>query len=135
MVDFSAKRTKERKLLTGVVALSLAVVMLVWIAARANRPATEEDKPAGTAAGEPTAVRLDRPELAQAAGIEVEPVQSRAVESTITCNGSAGFNQNKYVQVPPKADGTLAKDQRRRRLASARGERSGRGQLPRPGRP
>ena len=36
-------------------------------------------------------------------------MQSRRVDTTITCNGSAGFNQNKYVKVPPKADGILAK--------------------------
>lgn len=105
MVHFSASRIRNGLLVVGVPAAALAVAMLVRIAVRANRPAEENEQPA--AAAEPTTVRLDRPELGTAAGIEVEPVQSRKVESTISCNGSAGFNQNSYVKVPPKAEGIL----------------------------
>ncbi len=58
---------------------------------------------------DPKFVRLERGDIVAASGIEVEPVQSRPVENTITCNGIAGFNQNQYVKVPPRADGILRK--------------------------
>ncbi len=111
MADFSDKRLPEGKLIAAVAVVSLAAVLLVWFAARAHRPVEEaEQADKETAAeAESASVQLDRPELVKAAGIQVEPVETRTVENMLTCNGSAGFNQNQYVKVPPKADGILAK--------------------------
>jgi len=110
MADFSDKRLPEGKLVAAVAVASLAAILLVWFAARANRPIEEAEPDEQTAAeAEAASVQLDRPELVKAAGIQVEPVETRTVENMLTCNGSASFNQNKYVKVPPKADGILAK--------------------------
>jgi membrane fusion protein, heavy metal efflux system len=114
MVPVAAKRLRDGLVMVGVGAAALAVLLLVSMAIRANRGAAIDDEAAtpshdSTDRSEPHEVRLNRKELPAAAGIEVEPVQSRAAENAITCNGSAGFNQNKYVKVPPKAEGILGK--------------------------
>jgi cobalt-zinc-cadmium efflux system membrane fusion protein len=113
MVQFSSRWIRDGLISLGVVVTALAAVLVVRVAVQANRARTSEDEhPAeqAQAGADPvTSVRLDRPELAAAAGIEVEPVQSRSLESTISCNANAGFNQNRYVKVPPKADGILSK--------------------------
>jgi cobalt-zinc-cadmium efflux system membrane fusion protein len=112
MVHFAAKRLRGGLITIGLITAALVIVPLVMIAVRANRPAPENEAADDESAGDEvaaTSVRLGRAELVRAAGIEVEPVQSRAVNSTIVCNGSAGFNQNSYVKVPPKADGVLRK--------------------------
>jgi membrane fusion protein, heavy metal efflux system len=90
-------------------AAALVAVLLVWIAIRARRSAPEVAEAPAPAADttELKQVRLVRPELEAAAGIEVAPVESRPLSATITCNGSAGFNQNNYVKIPPKAAGIL----------------------------
>jgi cobalt-zinc-cadmium efflux system membrane fusion protein len=97
-------------------ALGFAVLIgtgLTWFELRARRIAAADAEPADEAPndGAPLAseVRLSRAELGQAAGIEVAPVESRAVENKLACNGNAQFNLNKYVKVPPKADGILGK--------------------------
>jgi membrane fusion protein, heavy metal efflux system len=113
MVHFSAQQVRNGFLVVGIPAAALAAMLWLRSAGQAHRPAdpdSEQAAPGGDA--EPSArsfVRLDRAELRAAAGIEVETVQSRPVESTITCTGSVAFNQNRYVKVPPKTDGTLLK--------------------------
>ncbi len=112
MLESAAKRLRDRIVMIALPAVATGIVFLVWIGVQANRPvAKEADETAVQASDaetpEPTSVRLGRGELLAAAGIEVAPVQARPVESTISCNGNAGFNLNRYVKVPPKAEGIL----------------------------
>jgi cobalt-zinc-cadmium efflux system membrane fusion protein len=112
MVPSAVKRLRNILIIVGVPAAALAAVLLARMAVNAQRPQPDADvsQTAETrGAGEATSVRLDRTELRAAAGIEVESVQSRSADAAISCNASASFNQNKYVKVPPKADGILAK--------------------------
>lgn len=105
MVHFSGKRIRDSLIMLGVATAALAAALVVRTAVHRHRPPEKQDQqPAMTA--DPGELSLS-PELAEAAGIEVEPVQSRAIENTISCNGSASFNQNKYVKVAPKTDGIL----------------------------
>ncbi len=111
MVPFAAKRLRDGLVVVGVAAVLVALLALMVMR---SHPTTDEqaetpDKSAADTNAEPAEVRLSRPELPAAAGIEIEPVQSRSLENAITCNGSVGFNLNKYVKVPPKAEGVLAK--------------------------
>ncbi|HEV3137098.1 MAG TPA: efflux RND transporter periplasmic adaptor subunit [Pirellulales bacterium] len=112
MVQFAGKRLRDRFVMIAVAAAALGSVALVWMMVPTHRPAHDMGKEVAVEAGddetrEPTSVRLDRAELRAAAGIEVAPVETRPVDSTISCNGAVGFNQNRYVKVPPKAEGIL----------------------------
>jgi cobalt-zinc-cadmium efflux system membrane fusion protein len=109
MVDSSAGQFRRIFITLGVPAAALVAVLLAWMAVRAHRSVAElaEVSPPAADTAELKQVRLVRPELEAAAGIEVAPVESRPLSATITCNGSAGFNQNNYVKVPPKAAGIL----------------------------
>ncbi|HEY2892858.1 MAG TPA: efflux RND transporter periplasmic adaptor subunit, partial [Pirellulales bacterium] len=69
-------------------------------AAAADETAPEADPPA------PATVHVDSRSV-RAAGIEIEPVRALPMENTISCPGSAAFNANRYVEVPPKADGSV----------------------------
>ncbi|MBI3838176.1 MAG: efflux RND transporter periplasmic adaptor subunit [Planctomycetia bacterium] len=112
MVQFIRQRPRHRIIMIALPVGGLVSVLLVWIAVQANRPIDKGAEEMGAAVAnadprEQTSIRLNRGELRAAAGIEVAAVEARPVESTISCNGSAGFNQNSYVKVPPKAEGVL----------------------------
>jgi len=68
----------------------------------------EDDAPATAAeSAHSDSVTLARAELTTAAGIEVVAAQAQSVDDVLKCNGSVDFNQNKYVEVPPRAEGII----------------------------
>ncbi len=112
MAYLATRWLRDVLLTIGILAAILAAAAYVRYAMPRQPVDGEADEAAATAEadpGEPKFVRLERADVVASAGIEVEPVQTRPVENTITCNGSAAFNQNQYVKVPPRADGILGK--------------------------
>jgi cobalt-zinc-cadmium efflux system membrane fusion protein len=69
-------------------------------AAAPDENASQVDPPA------PATVHVDSRSV-RAAGIEIEPVRALPMENTISCPGGAAFNANRYVEIPPKADGSV----------------------------
>lgn len=90
----------------AVVALGLALgghALGLWAAPHVDDDAPTADAPPAHS----DSVTLARPELTQAAGIEVVAAKTQSVDDVLTCNGSVDFNQNKYVEVPPRAEGIV----------------------------
>jgi membrane fusion protein, heavy metal efflux system len=103
--------------LPAICVLAVAAPLLTWLVLRfgpsiawqrSERPAAEASATGPHTLAPSGAVRVQSGSL-RAAGIEVESVRSVSMDNSISCQGSVGFNSNKYVEVPPKADGILRK--------------------------
>lgn len=109
MTQTVAARTAYVTILCGVPVLIVGgLAALHWYTAPPqSETAAPQSQLSMPAESGPTGVRFDRPHIVSAAGIEVATVGTQAAETVIHCTGSAGFNQNRYVKVPPKAAGIV----------------------------
>jgi cobalt-zinc-cadmium efflux system membrane fusion protein len=112
MTPSFVKSLRLDRLLVPAAAIAIAAAGLAWWAAGGSGSATSHepaDGPTakGTSSEGPVSVRLARDQLGQAAGIDIESVQTQSVERTIRCNGNVEFDLNKFVKVPPRADGII----------------------------
>jgi membrane fusion protein, heavy metal efflux system len=115
--SFGAKPLRASWKLVGMPATALLAVFLVWLGVSAQRSQSHDHEGAPLAAPlnaheDPTSaatVHLASAELRAAAGIETAAVESRSMENTITCNASAGYDQNAHVKASALAGGILAK--------------------------
>ena len=111
MVQIARIRRHDRFVTITLSAMALAAVLGIWMVVPTHPPENSGADPAAEAddadTPEPSSIRLDRADLRAAAGIEIAPVEMRPVDSTFSCNGNVGFNQNHFVKVPPKAEGIL----------------------------
>jgi cobalt-zinc-cadmium efflux system membrane fusion protein len=55
-----------------------------------------------------TIVRLESPEVARAAGLRFEPVVTRSVPETISCNAVLAFDGDRFAHLAPRASGVIA---------------------------
>ncbi len=98
--------------LIGFTLLGVGLVAVAWLSGLTHRQPSAPVEPAEPAAATaepatPSVVRLPSGQIRAAAGIEVAPAQSVPLANTMSCFGSASFNQNSYVKVPPRAEGML----------------------------
>jgi membrane fusion protein, heavy metal efflux system len=104
------------------VALAAVVLVAVWFKGEALREAVGWNRQHGAGgasdlAAAPdktpgadefrTQVKLASAEVAKDLGIELMPVESRTVERTITCNGRASFNENRYAHLRARVEGIV----------------------------
>jgi cobalt-zinc-cadmium efflux system membrane fusion protein len=114
MAYLAARRLRDAWTIVGFAAAAIGVVLLAWIVVQANRPSNIRDQKSTVDVRVPStdgyaAVGVERTDLGAAAGIQVEGARLLPMEESISCYGSASFNLNKYVMVPPRADGILRK--------------------------
>lgn len=107
-------QVRHSRVLWGIGILVLAAPLLAWgvvererlFTRYAEEPTAADENPPQADPPAAATVRVDS-RAVQAAGIEIEPVRVLPMENTISCPGGAAFNANRYVEVPPKADGSV----------------------------
>jgi cobalt-zinc-cadmium efflux system membrane fusion protein len=67
----------------------------------------QADMEPAPAAKDPHTLAVSEKIARNMAGMQFATIESRAVSSELTCNGSVSFNENRYAQIRPRVDGIL----------------------------